>query len=61
MNDLVTASSHLQEEHRSTKAKGDMVQCVQQVVVLAFDVAKAARELVTKAEAVYKPASSGTQ
>ena len=58
MNDLVAASSRLQEEHKSTKAKGDMAQCVQQVVVLAFDVAKAARKLVTKAEAAYKPAST---
>ena len=58
MNDLMMASSRLQEEHRSTKAKGDVAQCAQRVIVLAFDVAKAARELVTKAEAVYKPAST---
>ena len=54
----MTASSHLHDEHRSTKAKGDTAQCVQQVVVLAFDVAKAARKLVTKAEVAYKSVSA---
>ena len=38
-------------------AKGDVARSVQQVMVLAFDVAKAARELVTKAEVAYKSTS----
>ena len=53
----MSASSRLHDEHKSSKAKGDVARSVQQVMVLAFDVAKAARELVTKAEVAYKSTS----
>ena len=54
LDNLVTAAGRLHDDHASTKMKGDSAYLVQQVITSAYDIAKAAKQLMTTAESVYK-------
>ena len=54
LDGLIAASQRLSDDHASNKTKGDMPFLVQQVVTSAYDVAKAAKFLMTTAESIYK-------
>ena len=50
---LVTASYHLKQDHLTNKAQS-IDYHIQQIITSAYDVVKAARSLLVKAEEVYK-------